>query len=70
MGMGQLSQLPCGKNPVNHGLVESPEKWRWSSDRHYLLDEPGPVRVNVGWGEISFRDGVSIASTWSAMERN
>ena len=45
-------------NPVKRGLVESPEQWQWSSHRFYLLDEPGAVRVNVGWGEISFRDRV------------
>jgi putative transposase len=47
------------RNPVNRGLVKSPEQWRWSSYRHYLLDEAGPVRVNLGWGEISFRDRVA-----------
>ena len=44
------------RNPVKRGLVESPEQWRWSSYRFYLLDEAGPVRVNEGWGKISFRD--------------
>jgi putative transposase len=43
------------RNPVKRGLVESPEQWRWSSYRFYLLDEAGPVRVNEGWTEISFR---------------
>ena len=47
------------RNPVKRGLVESPEQWRWSSYRFYLLDEPGLVRVNVGWGGISFRDRVA-----------
>lgn len=47
------------RNPVKRGLVESPELWRWSSYRHYLLDEEGPVRVNVGWGKISFADRVA-----------
>jgi hypothetical protein len=28
----------------------------WSSYRHYLLGEVGPVRVNQGWTKISFRD--------------
>jgi putative transposase len=42
------------RNPVKRGLVESPEQWRWSSYRRYLLGEPGTVQVNVGWGEISF----------------
>jgi len=44
------------RNPVKRGLVESPEQWRWSSYRYYLLGEAGPVRVNHGWTEISFRD--------------
>jgi putative transposase len=44
------------RNPVKRGLVESPEQWRWSSYRFYSLSERGPVEVNVGWGEISFRD--------------
>jgi putative transposase len=43
-------------NPVKRALVGSPEHWRWSSYRHYFLGEAGPVQVNVGWGEISFRD--------------
>jgi putative transposase len=43
------------RNPVKRGLVSSPEKWRWSSYRFYLLGEPGPVRVNEGWTKISFR---------------
>ena len=47
------------RNPVKRGLVGSPEQWRWSSYRFYLLDEPGPVRVNVRWGEISFRSRVA-----------
>ena len=47
------------RNPVKRGLVESPEQWHWSSYRYYLLDEIGPVRVNVGWGEISFQGHVA-----------
>jgi putative transposase len=46
-------------NPVMRGLVESPELWRWSSYRYYFLDEAGAVRVNEGWGEISFRERVA-----------
>jgi hypothetical protein len=42
--------------PVKRGLVTVPEQWRWSSDRFYLLDEAGPVRLNQGWAKISFRD--------------
>jgi REP element-mobilizing transposase RayT len=44
------------RNPVNGDWVETPEQWRWSSYRFYLLDEAGPVRVNEGWTKISFRD--------------
>jgi putative transposase len=44
------------RNPVKRGLVEPPEQSRWSSYRFYLFEEPGPVRVNEGWTEISFRD--------------
>jgi putative transposase len=47
------------RNPVKRGLVESPEQWRWSSYRYYLLGESGPVRMDEGWGEISFRDRVA-----------
>ena len=47
------------RNPVKRGLVDSPEQWRWSSYRFYLLGEPGPVRVNVGWTAISFRDRIA-----------
>jgi putative transposase len=47
------------RNPVKRGLVESPEQWRWSSYRFYCLGESGPVRINEGWGEISFRNRVA-----------
>ena len=42
------------RNPVKRGLAISPEQWRWSSYRFYFLDEAGRVRVNEGWGKISF----------------
>jgi REP-associated tyrosine transposase len=47
------------RNPVKRGLVGVPEQWRWSSYRFYLLEETGPVKVNEGWGKISFRDRVA-----------
>jgi putative transposase len=34
------------RNPVERGLVTEPELWWWSSARHYLRGEPGPVLVN------------------------
>lgn len=53
-----------GWPPLKRGLVESPEQWRWSSYRFYLLDEAGPVRVNVGLGGdfVSGSGGVSSPS--------
>jgi putative transposase len=34
------------RNPVTRGLVDSPEKWKWSSFRWYLCGEIGPVKIN------------------------
>ena len=34
------------RNPVERGLVASPEQWRWSSFRWYSRGEVGPVRIN------------------------
>jgi putative transposase len=34
------------RNPVERGLVSSPEQWRWSSFRWYLCGEVGPARIN------------------------
>jgi putative transposase len=34
------------RNPVERGLVPSPEQWRWSSFRWYLYGETAPVRIN------------------------
>ena len=36
-------------NPVNRGLVERPEDWSWSSFRHYLSGETGPVEIESQW---------------------
>jgi putative transposase len=47
------------RNPVKRGLVETPEQWRWSTYRFYLVGESGPVSINEGWGEISFRGKVA-----------
>lgn len=33
------------RNPVKRGLVLEPQKWRWSSYRHYAYGEAGPVLV-------------------------
>jgi putative transposase len=34
------------RNPVERGLVASPEQWRWSSFRWYLCGESGAVQIN------------------------
>jgi putative transposase len=34
------------RNPVERGLVASPEQWRWSSFRWCLRGEPGPVQIH------------------------
>jgi hypothetical protein len=33
-------------NPAKRGLVRTPEQWRWSSAREYILGEAGPARLN------------------------
>ena len=40
-------------------LVDATEQWRWSSHRFYLLNEPGQVKINKGWGQISSRKHVA-----------
>ncbi|MFL6307435.1 MAG: hypothetical protein ACJ72H_28210 [Candidatus Sulfotelmatobacter sp.] len=47
------------RNPLKRGLVDSPEQWRWSSYRLYLLGETGAVQVNVDWTTISFRGRIA-----------
>jgi REP-associated tyrosine transposase len=39
------------QNPVQRGLVTSPELWAWSSYRFYVFSEDGPVKLN-DWPEI------------------
>lgn len=34
------------RNPVKRGLVVEPQQWAWSSFRHYVEGERGPVLVN------------------------
>jgi putative transposase len=37
------------RNPVKRGLVERPEDWGWSSFRHYMFAELGPVEIESQW---------------------
>jgi putative transposase len=48
------------RNPVERGLVESPEQWRWSSFRAYALGEPGAVRIN-DWDVLKMKIRASAA---------
>jgi len=55
------------RNPVQRGLVESPEQWRWSSFRWYLCGEAGPVRINdtdILHMRVRARGGLRIAAEW------
>ena len=45
------------RNPVERGLVETPEAWPWSSYRHYRTTEPGRVEIESEW-------------TWNRRERD
>jgi putative transposase len=37
------------RNPVRRGLVASPERWLWSSFRHYLSGAEGVVEIESQW---------------------
>jgi putative transposase len=37
------------RNPVKRGPVEKPEDWKWSSFRHYMTAETGPVEIESRW---------------------
>jgi len=37
------------RNPVNRGLVASPEDWPWSSFRHYVTGVEGRVEIESEW---------------------
>jgi putative transposase len=37
------------RNPVKRGLVSEPVDWPWSSFRHYLTGEQGPVEIESHW---------------------
>jgi putative transposase len=37
------------RNPVQRGLVQKAEDWRWSSFRHYAFRETGVVEIESEW---------------------
>ena len=45
------------RNPVTRELVAKPEDWKWSSYRHWLTREQGPVEIESTW-------------TWQQRERS
>ena len=51
------------RNPVVRGLVERPEEWAWSSYRHYLSGEEGPVEVESHW-TAAIRMGLRLPEGW------
>lgn len=42
------------RNPVQRGLVQNPEDWKWSSFRAYGYGETGPVVVN-DWSVLKMK---------------
>lgn len=48
------------RNPVQRGLVQEPEQWRWSSFRSYAYGEVGAVRINQ-WGPVILRQPIPAA---------
>ena len=48
------------RNPVQRGLVASPELWRWSSFRAYLFGDAGPVAVNK-WDVLKMKIRAPVA---------
>jgi putative transposase len=48
------------RNPVQRGLAESPELWRWSSFRAYLFGETGVVKINE-WDVLKMKMRIPAA---------
>jgi putative transposase len=51
------------RNPVERGLVARPEDWAWSSFRHYVSGDSGPVEIESQW---TARRGSNAESFYSA----
>jgi len=47
------------RNPVKRGLVRDPLDWKWSSFRHYLLREKGPVEIESEWTAVDREVGAA-----------
>ncbi len=59
------------RNPVARGLVAWPEDWAWSSFRHYLNDELGPVEIESPWtARNRERIGIFLTANMPPAEEN
>jgi putative transposase len=54
------------RNPVERGLVASPEDWPWSSFRHWLSGDPGTVEIESHW---TFRSRVKVSGGIPLMDK-
>jgi putative transposase len=55
------------RNPVKSGLVEKPERWAWSSFRHYAFGAIGTVEIESFW-TAARRDGIEPRRSAAADE--
>jgi putative transposase len=59
------------RNPVARGLVACPEDWAWSSFRHYLNAEAGPVEIESQWtARKRERAGIFLTAKMRPAEEN
>jgi len=57
------------RNPVRRGLVLRAEDWRWSSFRHYLTGDRGPIEIESHWtARIRERAGIVHTARVRAVE--
>jgi putative transposase len=56
------------RNPVTRGLVDRPEKWAWSSFRHYLTGEACGVEIESRW-TAQQRERLGVSPTVQTVKR-
>ena len=56
------------RNPVLRGLVASPERWKWSSFRHYATGCAGAVEIESQW--TAFAHGNQLPANLQFKERD
>jgi putative transposase len=57
------------RNPVNRGLVSSPELWAWSSFRHYASGADGVVEIESQWTARK-REWLAVAAQLSVQDQD